>query len=127
VISSDPNAPGISDLVDGDTAVADVIMKDQMSTAHLIAAGQHVKSPTDVLSSQRLVLTLDALARSYDHVVIDGGAMQEAAADRFSQLAQTGILVVTDPRNVQAAGARQRLQAAGFTDVTMLVASGTAA
>ena len=126
VISTDPDAPGIAELVAGTATVADVIMKDQMSSVHLIAAGQRVKAPSAVMNASRLAVTIEALARSYDHVVIDGGAVPEIAAERFAQLAQTGVLVDTDPAQRAAAAARQRLQAAGFTEVTMLVAAGSA-
>ena len=124
VISTEPDAPGIAELAAGTASVADVIMKDQMSSVHLIAAGQRVKAPSAVMNSPRLAVTIEALARSYDHVVIDGGAVPEIAAERFAQLAQTGVLVVTDPAHRQANAARKRLQAAGFIDVTMLVATG---
>jgi succinoglycan biosynthesis transport protein ExoP len=124
VISTDPDAPGISELVTGTAAAADVIMKDQVSPVHLIAAGKDVKAPSAVLNASRLAVTIEALARSYDHVVMDGGAVPEIAADRFAQLAQTAVLVVTDPEGRQASTAARRLEAAGFSDVTMLVASG---
>jgi uncharacterized protein involved in exopolysaccharide biosynthesis/Mrp family chromosome partitioning ATPase len=123
VISTDPNAPGIADLVAGNASVADVIMKDQMSSVHLIAAGQRVKAPAAVMNASRLAVTIEALALSYDHVIIDGGAVPEVAAEQFARLAPTGVLVVADPAQRAATTAQQRLQAAGFTDVTMLVAA----
>jgi uncharacterized protein involved in exopolysaccharide biosynthesis/Mrp family chromosome partitioning ATPase len=126
VISTDTDAPGIVDLVAGTASVAEVIMKDQMSSVHVIAAGQRAKSPAEVLSATRLAVTIDALARSYDHVILDGGAVSEEGVEPFAQLAQTGVLVVTDPEEPQANAARQRLETAGFTDVTMLVANGAA-
>ena len=124
VISTDPDAPGIVELVAGTANVSDVIMKDKMSSVHVIGAGRRVKSPSAVFNSSRLAVTIEALAQSYDHVVIDGGAVAEVAADRFAQLAQTGVMVVADPNHRQANAARQRLQDAGFVEVTMLVASG---
>jgi uncharacterized protein involved in exopolysaccharide biosynthesis/Mrp family chromosome partitioning ATPase len=126
VISTDPAAPGIADVVDGSAEVADVIMKDQMSLAHIIAAGQDIPSSAAVLNSPRLAITIEALAHSYDHIIIDGGAAPDMPADAFAQLAQTGVLVVSDPAQRQATNAQRKLQAAGFTEVTMLVASGSA-
>jgi Mrp family chromosome partitioning ATPase len=124
VISTDPQAPGIVELVAGTANVADVIMKDRLSTAHLIAAGQRIKSPAAVLNASRLTVTIEALAQSYDHVVMDAGAVPEVAVERFAHLAETAVLVVADPGQRDANAARQRLAAAGFADVTMLVASG---
>jgi MinD-like ATPase involved in chromosome partitioning or flagellar assembly len=123
VISTDPKAPGITDLAAGNASAAEVIMKDQMSSVHVIAAGQQARAPAAVLSSTRLAVTIEALARSYDHVIIDGGAVPEIAAEQFARFAHTGVLVVADPAQRAATTARQRLQAAGFTDVTMLVSA----
>lgn len=123
VISTDPQAPGMAELVAGTASVSEAIMKDQMSTVHLIAAGQPIKSPKAVLTSQRLGVTIEALARSYDHVVIDGGAVSEVAAEPFAQFAQTGVLVAADSDSRQARKAQQRLQTAGFAEVALLIAS----
>ena len=90
----------------------------------LIAAGQRVDSPSAVLNASRLAVTVEALGESYDHVVLDGGAVPEIPAERFAQLAQTAVLVVSDPAHRQAAAARKRLEAAGFAEITMLVATG---
>jgi succinoglycan biosynthesis transport protein ExoP len=124
VISTDPRAPGIVELVAGTARVADVIMRDQMSPVHLIAAGQRVDSPSAVLNASRLAVTVEALGETYDHVVLDGGAVPEIPAQRFAQLAETAVLVVSDPAHRQAAAARKRLEAAGFAEITMLVATG---
>ena len=122
VISSNPNAPGIAELVSGAANVGDVIMRDRMSSAHLIAAGQPIESPDTVLNASHLGVMIEALGQSYDYVVIDAGAVPEADAERFEQFAQIAVLVVNDPSDSQAIAGQQRLQNAGFYDVTMLVA-----
>ena len=60
------------------------------------------------MSSQRLSITLEALARSYDHVVIDAGAVEEASLDRFAMLAPRAVLVapgLDDPATASHASA----------------------
>jgi MinD-like ATPase involved in chromosome partitioning or flagellar assembly len=94
-----------------------------MSTAHLISAGHHIDSPNRLLNAPRLAVTIEALAQSYDYVIIDAGAVPEVAAEQFARFAQIGVLVVKDPRGAQAATAERRLQTAGFDDLTMLVAN----
>jgi Mrp family chromosome partitioning ATPase len=74
-----------------------------------------------VLASPRLAATLEALARSYDHVVIDAGAITETAVKTFARLAPRAVLVATDPKHPDTVAARQRLVGAGFTDVTVYV------
>jgi len=124
VISSQPNAPGIVDLVAGTAHLGDIITRDQLSTAHLIAAGQQIKSPDAILRAPSLGMMIEALAQSYDHVILDGGAVPEADVERFGQLAQLGVLVAAKPADPQSQAAQKRLEAAGFTGVTLLVADG---
>ncbi len=119
VIASDPSAPGITDVVRGAASFGQIITRDKFSRVHLIQAGLTADAQT-VLTSQRLAITLEALARSYDHVVVDAGALPELAAERFAQLAPRAILVagkLDDPLTVSA---RERLAAAGFSTVNVL-------
>jgi len=124
VISSQPNAPGMVDLVAGTANLGDIITRDQLSTAHLIAAGQQIKSPDAILSAPSLGMMIEALAQSYDHVILDGGAVPEVDVEPFGQLAQLGVLVAANPADPQSQAAQKRLEAAGFTEVTLLVADG---
>jgi Mrp family chromosome partitioning ATPase len=122
-ISTDPNAPGIGELVAGAATISDVITKDQLSQVHLIGAGRLGSDPATVLASPRLAMTIEALARTYDHIVIDAGAVPDIVAEPFAQFAPTGILVVTDPSDRATTDAQVRLQAAGFGQVAVLIAS----
>ena len=61
-----------------------------------------------IVRSQRLAITLEALARSYDHVVIDAGALPDTAAERLPQLAPRAVLVadaLDEPDQRRRAGA----------------------
>lgn len=123
VISTDPLAPGIVELAAGSANVGEVIMRDQMSPVHLIAAGQRVESPSAVLNSSRLAVTIEALGRAYDHVVLDDGAVPDSDVEQLAQFARTAVLVVADPAHRDAGAARKRLEAAGFGEIAMLVAA----
>lgn len=121
IISSDPNAPGIADLVHGRASFGQIITRDRFSRLHLVAVGQAGPDGSAILVSQRLAATLDALARAYDHVVVDAGALPELAVERFARLAPRAVLVAADLSNPATAMARDRLLAAGFADVTVLL------
>lgn len=119
VIATEPEAPGIAELVRGDASFGDIITRDRYSRVHLVTMGRMAGEGAAIFSSVRLVTALEALARAYDHVIIDAGAVPETQVESFARLAPRAVLVVkalADPAN---AGARERLMAAGFTDVTV--------
>ncbi|HET7681658.1 MAG TPA: exopolysaccharide transport family protein [Xanthobacteraceae bacterium] len=121
VISHDPDAPGIAELVRGEASFGEIITRDRFSRLHLVAVGHVGPDGPAILVSQRLAATIDTLARAYDHVVVDAGALPEAAIERLARLAPRAVLVATNVTNPATAAARERLIAAGFADVAMLL------
>src|SRR5262249_48105989 len=96
VISSDPQAPGVADLVRGGASFGDIITRDKLSRVHLIAAGRVGADGPAIISSPRLAMTVQALARTYDHVVIDAGPASEAPVERLHGLAPRAVLIASD-------------------------------
>jgi hypothetical protein len=88
---------------------------------HLVAVGKIGTDGSAILVSQRLAATIDTLARAYDHVVVDAGALPEAAIERLARLAPRAVLVATNVDNPATASAREKLIAAGFVEVAMLL------
>ena len=120
LISMDPGAPGIADVVRGTASFGDVITRDRVSPLHVIAAGQVGLDNPAIIASQRLAMMTEALARSYDHVVLDAGAVTAAAAERLSRLAPRAVLVGSEPAALATKAGRERLLAAGFAEVAVL-------
>jgi succinoglycan biosynthesis transport protein ExoP len=120
VISTDPNAPGVADLVRGTASFGDIITRDQFSNVHLVATGQVGPDGPALAASPMLATVVEALVRSYDHVVVDIGSAAEIAVERFAPLAQRAVLVAADPANPATRAARERLMMAGFADVSLL-------
>ena len=120
VISTDPNAPGVAELVRGAASFGDVITRDQFSNLHLVATGQVGADGPALAASPRLATVIEALAQSYNYVVIDAGAVPEVAIERFASLAQRMVLVAADPADAATRAARERLAMAGCFDITML-------
>lgn len=120
--SADPAAPGLAELVRAEASFGDIITHDRMSGIHLVGMGQRVPD-TAVLQSPRVGMALDALARVYDHVVMDAGGLDNLSLI----LAGTGAhaVVVCDaalPEQARRA-MRGELLAAGFSGVTLLAAA----
>ncbi len=119
ILSTDPSAPGFAELVRGTASFGDIITRDKFSKVHLIAAGHIAGDAATIMTSPRLIVTLEALARTYDHVIVDGGALAEAAPEFFARMAPCAVLVATDIDNQAAQTTREQLMAAGFSDVLL--------
>jgi succinoglycan biosynthesis transport protein ExoP len=83
----------------------------------VIGAGRVGADCGAILASERLAIAIDALGRSYEHVVLDTGAMREAPADRFARLASQAVLVTAGAAHEVVQMARNELTAAGFAGV----------
>ena len=60
---------------------------------HLIATGNVGNDAAALAASPMLATVIEALARSYDHVVIDAGSASDVAVERFAPLATQAVLV----------------------------------
>ena len=120
VVASDPRAPGLSELVQGTASFGQIITRDRHSRAHLILAGRAAIEGAALMQSERLSIAVEALARSYDHVIIDAGAAADLPLDRFASLAPRAVLVATDLGNAAAAVMREHLLEAGFVNVSVV-------
>jgi len=126
VISTDPNAPGIAELANGTASFGEIITRDQYSPVHLVATGNVGADPAALVSSPVLATAIEAMAHTYDYVVIDMGAASDVAADRFVALASRAMLVAADPMSAVTRSVHDRLLHAGFQQV-MVVAGGSQA
>jgi polysaccharide biosynthesis transport protein len=117
VISDDANAPGIAELVRGTATFGDIVTGDQYSTVHLVATGNVGADARALAASPMLTTMIEALVRSYDHVVIDVGSAADIALEWLAPLAARAVLVTADPANPATKIARERLQMAGIADV----------
>ncbi len=72
---------------------ASIITKDRLSPLHLISAGHAPIDRIDLLAAPGMVTNFDALAHSYDHVVVDAGAVAGPEIDRIAEIAPHAVLV----------------------------------
>jgi len=122
-ITGDPAAPGIADLVRGTASFDQVIGGDRASRLHVIAAGRAGEDAAAMLRSERLAIALDALARTYEHVIIDAGMIRNIPMDTLGRLAPRAILAVSDRvEDSVLSGVLDDLHAAGFAEPMVLVA-----
>jgi exopolysaccharide transport family protein len=119
-LGADPSVPGINELVAGSASFGEIIARDRHSGTHFIAAGQPSADLASMMQSPRLVITVEALARSYDHVVINAGTLPDLPLEAIAALAPQAVLVADAPEDPISAAAQEHLLAAGFSAVNML-------
>ncbi len=127
VISTEPDAPGLAELIRGEVSFGDVITRDQYSRLHLVAAGQIGTEGPALAASPVLATVIEALAQSYDHVVIDGGSAADSAVEHLVPLANRAVLVSADAGAPATRAAHQRMMLAGFAEVDVLAGAREAA
>jgi polysaccharide biosynthesis transport protein len=125
-ISNEPSANGLFELISGRASFRDVITKDRLSALNLIVAGRTGVDRLVLLSSPDLAVIFAALAKSYDHVVVDAGLLGGAEMAAIGDVAPHAMLLTANPTDGTTVAARDRLLAAGFDDVTVLIGSRSA-
>jgi Mrp family chromosome partitioning ATPase len=120
VISTEPNAPGIAELVRGTASFGEIITRDQYSRVHIVATGNVGNDVATLASSPTLATVIEALSHSYDHVVVDMGSASDVAAERFVSLATHAMLVAADPASTVTRTVRDKFLQAGFGDVAVV-------
>ncbi len=119
-VSVDPDAPGLAELMLGETSFSQVITRDRSSRVHLVSAGRP-GSDRALLQSPRLTLAIDALLRVYDHVLLDAGTASDLPAELLTARAHAVLVpdasMTADDRTLMC----HQLRAAGcFTGLTVL-------
>jgi Mrp family chromosome partitioning ATPase len=126
-ISNEPSAGGLAELARGAASFGTIITKDRLSPLHLIISGQAVVDRIDILSAPGMVAKFNALARSYDHVLVDAGPVAGPEIERIAEIAPHAVLVTDSLSNAATASARERLLASGFGDVRIFAGGGLGA
>ena len=119
-VAIDPDAPGIADLVRGGASFGAIISRDRDSRAHIVPAGRGGPDNAAILVSERIGVALDALSRTYDHVVVDAGTASEPLPELLLRGAPRAVLVVAGVPHEAALAARDRLHLAGFGEIAMI-------
>ena len=120
-ISSDPSAPGLAELAAGHASFGDIITKDRASGLNLIVSGADRGT---LLAAPGIGRTFAALAHAYPHLVIDAGLLGGSDMQAIARIAPHAVLLVETLSGRAAVTARDALLAAGFDNVTVLVARG---
>jgi polysaccharide biosynthesis transport protein len=66
--------PGLTDLLAGQTALENVVVRTAMPTLQLVTAGREADQQTDLFHAASLARVIDGLRTAADVVIVDGGA-----------------------------------------------------
>jgi polysaccharide biosynthesis transport protein len=120
-VMTDPSAPGLSELAMGTASFGQIIGKDRMSGVQIVSAGTAGADAT-MRQSPRVSMTVDALMRVYDHVVLDAGSLDDIPEQLVATNAHAVLIAAgLDPQTRDVI--RNELFGAGFRGVTMLDAA----
>jgi Mrp family chromosome partitioning ATPase len=117
-----PHNPGLVQLVSGEASFGEIITRDRSSRVHLILRGGSALDAGAILGSERLAIAVEALARTYDHVLIEASATAGAALDRLAGLAPRAVLLAAQDAG-KTALVRERLLGAGFMAIDVVPAT----
>jgi uncharacterized protein involved in exopolysaccharide biosynthesis len=120
-ISSDPSAPGLAELAAGTASFADIITKDSASGLNLITAGAGAEHGA-LLAAPGMSRNFTALAHAYPHLVIDSGFVGGPDMPALARIAPHAVLLAETASGQATAKVRDALLAAGFDNVTLLIA-----
>ncbi|GLK76078.1 LPS biosynthesis protein [Methylopila jiangsuensis] len=118
-LDGDDRRPGLAELLQGSATFAQAIHRDRGSRVHVVPEGETPFDALDAPSRARLGVVLDALALTYDFVLLSAPA---AAADVFAEHSSAAILVSDrGAGDVATVEAHERLKATGIEDVVVLL------
>jgi hypothetical protein len=110
-ISTDSEAPGLASLAAGQASFGGIITRDVASNLNLIPG---------------IMRTFEALTQAYPHLVIDGGPLGgpegEKEIEAIAGIATHALLLAETASGFATVQARDSLLAAGFDNVTILIA-----
>jgi uncharacterized protein involved in exopolysaccharide biosynthesis len=115
--------PGVAEIVRATASFGEIITRDKLSRVHLVAAGDVKGELSRILSSPRLAMLIDALAHTYDHVLVHAGVVLDVPVDLVVRLAPKAVLVA---KEAEQARGMQALFAAGYHDVTVFTGAPSA-
>jgi polysaccharide biosynthesis transport protein len=119
------NIAGLAEVVGGAASFGQVIRRDKESRVHLVAFGRSDLGIDTILNSRRFQTMIEALAKAYDHVIIDAGDLGTGSL-RLAVMAPRGVVIASPDAQREAASACRMLAGAGFTDIAVMTTAAAA-
>ncbi|MBB3972147.1 GumC family protein [Hansschlegelia beijingensis] len=117
----EPIEPGLAELLTGAATFAQAIHRDQGSRIHLVPGGATPFRALDAAAQARLDVVLEALALTYDFVILiaPGGP---GGAEPFAPYCSAAVLIsAAGAGDIATVEAHERLKSQGIEDVVVLL------
>jgi uncharacterized protein involved in exopolysaccharide biosynthesis len=112
--------PGLTDLMCGETSIADSIHPDRLSSAHVIPRG-NANARRAMRAIDRLPMIIDALTEAYDLVVVECGAADAASVARIARAERSEIVLsILRSGEAEIATLLAEFNAQGFDDILLM-------
>lgn len=123
LMAASSTLPGITDLLCGEAAFADVIHADRLSDADIVPQGTaNVRQA--MRGADRLSMIADALSDAYDMVVVECGPADAEGVARLSRSGDHEILLSTPrPDKRQLAAIMDAFSRVGYDDLVLMTGS----
>ncbi|MGA0531068.1 GumC family protein [Hansschlegelia sp. KR7-227] len=122
--AQDAAQPGLAELLSGDATFSQAIHRDAGSRVHLVPAGRERFERLDAAARGRLAIVLDALALTYDFVMLVTPS-GPGGSEPFARHCQAAVLVsAVGASDVATIEAHERVRKAGIEDVVVLLVGG---
>jgi capsular exopolysaccharide synthesis family protein len=115
-----PRTPGLSDILVGKAAPADMIRKVPGTRADVIAAGTPAPSPGDLLTGAGMKHLLDDMRRHYAWIILDTPPVGAVADPLILAPSADGVLVVAGAEMSTRGALRETLQQVTATGARVL-------
>lgn len=119
-----PREPGLAELLTGQATFAQAIHRDRGARVHIVPRGGRSFAELDSAAKERLGAVLEALALTYDFVMLTTPS-GPGGADAFARHCSAAVLITeagaVDPTTVEA---HERLRETGIDDVVVLLVEG---
>jgi exopolysaccharide transport family protein len=112
--------PGLTDLMCGETSIADSIHPDRLSSAHVIPRG-NANARRAMRAIDRLPMIIDALTEAYDLVVVECGAADAASVARIARAERSEIVLsILRSDETEIATLLAQFNEQGFEDILLM-------
>ncbi|QRM54972.1 Wzz/FepE/Etk N-terminal domain-containing protein [Sinorhizobium sp. BG8] len=114
--------PGITDLLVGDAAFADIIHGDRLSAAHIIPRG-YSDIKRAMKGIDRLSMVIDALSDAYETVIVECGAADVQGIRRLSRSGETEIILsIPGAEEDEIVALIEAFGNAGYSEIVLMTA-----